>query len=149
MTPLETVRAYYALFQEPSREVMDRVVTDDFALDDNPIDWHLRGKAELWRMIDRPRREPAAANGPDSFVVQEYVGDAQRGAARWHWRVTGRSASLFGLTPSDVVADVDGVAFVEFRDGRLAKLTEYWDAAAVLRQLGAEIPRPRFPSPTT
>ena len=55
MTPLETVRAYYALFQQPSHAQVDQLVTDDFALDDNPIDWHLRGRAALWRAVDRPR----------------------------------------------------------------------------------------------
>jgi len=147
MTPLETVRSYYALFQQPSREQLDQCVADDFALDDNPIDWHIRGKAALWRTVDRPRREPADPAEQDSFQVRDYVGDAQRGAAFWHWRVTGRSAALFGLPATDRVAEIDGLAAVEFRDGRLTKLTEYWDAASVMRQLGVELPQPRVPTP--
>lgn len=149
MTPLETVRAYYALFREPSREQVDRLVTDDFALDDNPIDWHLRGRAALWRAVDRPTREPAEAAEQDSFEVRDYVGDAQRGAAFWHWRVTGRSAALFGLPATDRVAAIDGIAAVEFRHGQLSRLTEYWDAASVLRQLGADVPQPRLRTPAT
>lgn len=146
MTPLETVRAYYSLFERPSRDVLDEVVAEDFKLDDNPIDWHIRGKADLWRTVDRPR--PAApGNEPPAFVVLDYVGDATRGAARWHWRVRGGGAALFGATPGDAVAEVDGVAYVEFRDGQLASLTEYWDAASVMRQLGMNVYQPRFPSP--
>jgi steroid delta-isomerase-like uncharacterized protein len=137
MTPLETVRAYYALFEVPSREVLDQVVADDFVLDDSPIATHVRGKEKLWRVLDRPA--PAEPGG-DSFVVEEYFGDEHRGAARWRWHASGRIAALFGLPVSETPADSDGVALVEFRDGKLTKLTEYWDSAAVLRQLGADIP---------
>ncbi len=147
MTPLETIRAYYALFQEPVREQVDRLVTEDFMLDDNPIDWHLRGRAALWRAVDRPRREPAAAEAQDSFQVRDYVGDAERGAAFWHWRVSGGSAALFGLARTDRVAEIDGLAAVEFRNGQLARLTEYWDAASVMRQFGADVHQPRIPTP--
>ena len=149
MTPLETVRAYYALFRQPSREQLDQLVADDFALDDNPIDWHLRGKAELWRRVDRPRRDPADSEEQGSFEIRDYVGDAQRGAAFWHWQVTGRSVPLFGLPATDRVAEIDGIAAVEFRDGRLTRLTEYWDAASVMRQLGADVPYPCIPTPAT
>jgi steroid delta-isomerase-like uncharacterized protein len=144
MTPLEVVRAYYALFEEPSRDQAERLVTGDFILDDNPIDWHIRGRAELWRTLDRPRPEPAAEAG--NFEVRDYIGDDQRGAAFWHWRVTGRSAALFGLPPTDRAAEIDGVAAVEFREGQLARLTEYWDAASVMRQLGADVQQPRLPT---
>ncbi len=147
MTPLELVRAYYALFREPSRDRLEQVVSEDFTLDDNPIDWHLRGRAAVWQAIDRPRRESAAEQS--SFEVQDYVGDAQRGAAFWHWRVTGNTAMLFGLPPTDRVAEVDGLAAVEFHNGRLSRLTEYWDAASVLRQLGVDVPQPRIATTTT
>jgi steroid delta-isomerase-like uncharacterized protein len=148
MTPLEIVRAYYELFRVPSRAQLEQVVSEDFALDDNPIDWHIRGRAALWQTVDRPRRESAAAE-PSSFEVLDYVGDAQRGAAFWHWRVTGSAARMFGLPATDRVAEIDGLAAVEFRDGQLTRLTEYWDAASVMRQLGADVPQPRIASPTT
>jgi hypothetical protein len=80
MSPLEIVRSYYSLFDSPSRELLDGVVADDFALDDNPIDWHIRGKADLWRTVDRPHG-PVPADQPPAFVVQDYAGDEHRGAA--------------------------------------------------------------------
>jgi steroid delta-isomerase-like uncharacterized protein len=147
MTPLETVRAYYGLFEKPSREVLDAVVTDDFVLDDNPIDWHIRGKAELWRTVDRPRPEGGSGAAQGSFVVTGYVGDDARGAAAWHWRVAGSMAPMFGLPRSEGGAEIDGLALVEFRGGRLAKLTEFWDSGSVMRQLGADLPQARFPAP--
>ncbi|OAI39451.1 hypothetical protein AYO38_07615 [bacterium SCGC AG-212-C10] len=146
MTPLEIVRTYYSLFDSPSREKLDSVVTDDFALDDNPIDWHLRGKEDLWRTVDRPHSAPPA-DQPPAFVVVDYVGDAERGAAKWHWRVTGGGAVMLGLPRTDKVAEVDGVAMVTFSDGKLTSLTEYWDAASAMRQLGADIHQPRFGAP--
>jgi steroid delta-isomerase-like uncharacterized protein len=139
MTPLETIQAYYALFEVASREVLDQVVDDDFVLDDSPIATHVRGKEKLWRIIDRPKRGPSE----DSFVVEEYFGDEKRGAARWRWHASGAIAALFGLPVSAEAADSEGVCLVEFRDGKLTKLTEHWDSAAVLRQLGADIPTAR------
>jgi ketosteroid isomerase-like protein len=61
--------------------------------------------------------------------------------------VTGGGAALLGLPRTDKVAELDGVAIVTFRDGKLTSLTEYWDAASAMRQLGADIHQPRFPSP--
>jgi steroid delta-isomerase-like uncharacterized protein len=147
--PLEIVRAYDALFETPSREQLDRLVTDDFVLDDNPIDWHIRGKADLWRLLDRPGPANPQPPAEPSFVVEDYVGDETKGAARWRWHVAGRSAGMLGLPRTDRSADATGVAMVEFQDGKLSKLTEYWDAASVMRQLGAEIPSPRAPAPAT
>jgi ketosteroid isomerase-like protein len=56
---------------------------------------------------------------------------------------------MFGLPPTAGTAEADGVALVEFRDGKLARLNEYWDAATVMRQLGADIPQARMPTPAT
>ena len=150
MNQLETVRAYYALFERPSRQALEELITDDFSLDDNPINWHVRGKAALWALLDRSR--PAQASPPNaepSFVVEEYIGDERRGAARWRWRVSGHSAPMFGLPRTERSAETIGVAIVEFSEGRLRSLTEYWDAASVMRQLGADIPAPSFPATAT
>ena len=145
--PLETVRAYYRLFEQASREALDRLVDDDFALDDNPIDWHLRGKEDLWRTVNRDRPAGAGEENSGSFVVEEYFGDEAAGAARWVWKATGATAAIFGLPPSGSLAEVHGVALVTFHDGKLKSLTEYWDAAGLLRQLGADVPQGRMPQP--
>lgn len=144
MTPLETVRAYYDLFGQRSREALDQVVTPDFVADDDPINLHVRGVADLWRAIDRTPPGPTPTGEQGSFVVEEYIGDGARGAARWHWRAPGSTAALFGLPVSGNMAEIDGLALVEFKDGKLSRLTEFWDSAGAMRQFGAEIPSPRW-----
>lgn len=138
MQPADLVRGYYSLFERASREVLDEVVHDDFELTDAPFAWTLRGKEAVWKTVDgAPQLEPGA------FVCDRYFGDENAGAMHWSWDVRPEAAAIYRL-PIGAGARVEGVALVTFRDGKLATLTEYWDSADLLRQLGVELPRARM-----
>ena len=139
MTPGEKVQAYYGLFTAPSRETLDAIVHDDFALDDDPFDWHIRGKEALWKTVDR---EPLLKLG--EFVCDAYHGDEESGATHWVWDVGPQFSGIYGLPAGDQRAHLEGVAVVTFREGKLASLKEHWDSASLLRQFGVALPDPNM-----
>jgi steroid delta-isomerase-like uncharacterized protein len=61
--------------------------------------------------------------------------DGKRGAIEWVWR--GRQTKdLPGLPATNRPFEVRGSAVVEFRDGKIARNSDYWDSTTYLKQVG-------------
>lgn len=57
------------------------------------------------------------------------------GSIEWVWR--GRQIKDFpGLPATNKLFEVRGAAVVEFRDGKIARNSDYWDLATYLKQVG-------------
>lgn len=57
------------------------------------------------------------------------------GSIEWVWR--GRQTKNFpGLPATNKPFEVRGAAVVEFRDGKIARNSDYWDLATYLKQVG-------------
>jgi len=57
------------------------------------------------------------------------------GSIEWVWR--GRKIKDFpGLPVTNTPFEVRGAAVVEFRDGKIARNSDYWDLATYLKQVG-------------
>jgi steroid delta-isomerase-like uncharacterized protein len=74
---------------------------------------------------------------PDLHVtVEEQVADEDRVLTRWTTRGTHRG-ELWGIPPTGRSFAIGGVTLDRFEQGRIAESRESWDAASLLRQLGA------------
>jgi len=61
--------------------------------------------------------------------------DGRSGSIEWVWR--GRQIRDFpGLPATNKPFEVRGAAVVEFRDGKIARNSDYWDLATYLKQVG-------------
>jgi steroid delta-isomerase-like uncharacterized protein len=57
--------------------------------------------------------------------------------AAFVWRVTGtHRGQLLDKPASNKMIDFTGVSLMEFSDGKIARTTDYWDLATLLRQIG-------------
>jgi steroid delta-isomerase-like uncharacterized protein len=82
---------------------------------------------------------------PDiSIDVVSLFASANRGALEWVWSGT-QTGDIPGLLPATGKAfSVRGVSLFEFRNGRVIRQADYYDAARFLHQLGVEIRLPEI-----
>ena len=149
MTPLQTVQAYYNLLTaKPSREVLDTQLDDQLVAEEGPLGVRLVGKETVWQFATTRDTAREGRESPSRIQCHEYFGTAERGVVRWTWTFRGDVITpLFGLDPMERDIVVEGLALVTFRDGKLATLSEFYDGAEMLRQVGAKIPAPQSRKP--
>lgn len=82
----------------------------------------------------------SALGGPDAgehvFNVTAYSGDANGGAVEWTWQAK-HATDFLGVPAKGKETNTRGVSILTFKNGKIASQHDYWDANAVLRQLGA------------
>ena len=74
--------------------------------------------------------------GEHRFVAKSYTGNADGGAVQWTWHAK-HGSDLMGVPAKGKETHVDGVSVLSFEDGRIVAQRDFWDAATLLRQLGA------------
>jgi steroid delta-isomerase-like uncharacterized protein len=77
-----------------------------------------------------------AGAGEYAFNVTSYTGNSEEGAAEWTWHAK-HSADFLGAEAAGKETTVNGVSILTFRGGKISSQRDYWDSAALLRQLGA------------
>ena len=126
---------------EPDR--LDVVFTDDAAYEDVAGGQVLRGKPEIKQLL-----RSASTWAPDFRVTMTFLmitGDT--GTTEWVIEGTQTGAVRAGpygeLPATGRSFRLRGASTLAFRGGRIAKITDYYDMATFLRQLGVnfEIPR--------
>ena len=153
MTPEQKIKAYFFMNSRDAadRALFDRIIHPDIVQIDAPAGIELRGKEAIWQGMNIP---PEQKQGPDTFAFAsdfiDYVGEGKRGVARWWFQPTGKFGFLWGRgdciwTRQEAPKIVIAVA-VEFRDGMISHLDEYWNPTPLLQQLGFEVPSPGLPS---
>jgi len=142
MTQLQTVQAYYNLFTaKPSREVLDSQLDDQLVTEDGPLGFRLVGKEAVWQFATTRDTAREGKKSTSWVKCHEYLGTSERGVVRWTWTFRGDGVTpRFGLDPIEKEIEIEGLALVTFRNGKLATLDEFYDGAEMLRQLGAKIP---------
>jgi carboxymethylenebutenolidase len=141
MTPRELERLWEdhlaGEFTTKDVEATLATMTDDASVDHIPIHSGGRGKDAL-RVFYRDVFIPS---WPDDFcqtTTNRIVGESQI-VDELHLRFTHERPMewfLPGVAPTHAVVEIDLVAVVQFRDGKLACERIYWDHATVLRQVG-------------
>jgi steroid delta-isomerase-like uncharacterized protein len=74
--------------------------------------------------------------GEHSFVAKSYTGGADGGAVEWTWHAK-HGSDLMGVPAKGKETQVDGVSVLHFKGGKIVGQRDFWDAATMLRQLGA------------
>ncbi len=92
-----------------------------------------RGKSKL-REFFGTLADPAA--GKHSFTVESYTGGPEAGAVEWTWH-SEHAGPFLGVPAAGKETTTHGVSILTFEGGKIATQHDYWDAAAVLKQLGA------------
>ena len=149
MSPEEKIKAYFIMngTEAANRELFDEIVHPDFVQLDAPAGIRIEGKETAWQMMDIPAEHKT---GPDTFAYGSeffgYIGDEHKGFARWSFRPTGKFALLWGLD-SVVFEEADAPEIeiaikVDFKDGKIIRLEEFWNPVPLLQQFGLKIPSP-------
>lgn len=68
------------------------------------------------------------------FTALSYAGDAQGGAIEYASKMR-TPGDFMGVETGGRELTIRGTAVVTFRDGKITRFADYWDAASVLRQL--------------
>jgi steroid delta-isomerase-like uncharacterized protein len=76
------------------------------------------------------------AGFPDmTMTVEDTVANGDKVAVRWRMRGT-HTADLFGIPPTGVAADVAGISWLRFSEGRVVEDWVSEDSLGLMRQLG-------------
>ncbi len=126
---------------EPDR--LDAIFTDDAAYEDVAGEQVLRGKPEIKQLL-----RSAFAWAPDFRVTMTSLTIAgDTGTTEWVIEGTQAGAVQAGpygeLPATGRTFRLRGASILVFRGGRIAKVTDYYDMATFLRQLGVSIAAPK------
>lgn len=119
-------------FQLGLDHVME-MYAEDVEFEDPIFEVQAHGKDELRQFF---RGFFDADAGVQTFRVRAYRGDARAGAVEWIWRGE-HTGELLGVPAEGKKTETQGVSVFTFRDGKVTSQRDYWNAAVVLRQLGA------------
>ena len=125
-------REWAANFANPDK-LMDMYAADA-QFEDVILAHKENGKAEIKKFF-------AAAGNPvyaeNTFAAVGYSGNADGGAVEWIWQAKHAAGKILGVPAKGKETDTRGVSVLTFKNGKITTQRDYWDAAAVLRQLGA------------
>lgn len=114
-------------------KMMD-MYADDAQFEDVILAHQEKGKAEIKKFF-------AAAGNPayaeNTFTAVGYSGSAEAGVVEWIWEAKHAAGRILGVPSKGKQTSSRGASVLTFRNGKIATQHDYWDAAAVLRQLGA------------
>ena len=110
--------------------------SDDVVEDNQPIGV-FRGRQEVRAFV-----EGTFAGLPDLEVVaDEILADERTAAVRWRMGGTFSGAPLNGIEPTGGRVDLRGVDWLDVQDGRIVRITAYWDGLSFSRAVGMMPPR--------
>jgi ketosteroid isomerase-like protein len=127
-SPEDIVRAYFAAWDTGDPDCLDGVVCDDYEGHVHALDGTEDRDRE--RLVDQLRAH-AETFTESRFEIQDLVSNGDRVAVRM--RFTG----VHGDDGRDV--EMDGLAFMRVKRGRLVEEWASWDYLGLARQLGFEL----------
>ena len=152
MTPEEKISTYFYMQSRDAadREIFDQIVDDNIIANDAPVGITVEGKENVWAGMDRPAE---TKQGPGTFAYNtqflDYVGDENLGFARWCFKPTGMFGMLWGVNDcvlsEEEAPTVEMAVRVEFSNGKISRIDEYWDPSPMMRAFGIEMPEPGIP----
>jgi steroid delta-isomerase-like uncharacterized protein len=120
-----------------SAEEVCRLYADDFLFEDLMLDQSITDRGDLHRVFaPYANKDPENGIGIHNFRIRGYVGDERCGLIRWEWGPD-HAAVFLGLDVKDKPFWTQGHTFhVYDGQGKIVRESSWWDAAAVLRQVG-------------
>src|SRR5215470_6015689 len=114
-------------------KLMD-MYADDAQFEDVIIAHKESGKAEIKQFFVAAGNPAYAEN---TFTAVGYSGNADEGVVEWTWQAKHAAGKILGVPAKGKETTTRGVSVLTFKNGKIVTQRDYWDAAAVLRQLEA------------
>jgi len=125
-------REWAANFANPDK-LMDMYAADA-QFEDVILAHKENGKADIKKFFVAAGNPAYAEN---TFAAVGYTGNATGGAVEWTWQAKQAAGKILGVPAKGKETNTRGVSVLTFMNGKITTQRDYWDAAAVLRQLGA------------
>lgn len=134
---MELIRELYEVWNTKAVERVEEHFTEDAVYEDVAGGLVSRGWEEIKAMIAEVQRW-----SPDFHVEMTSVFVAGDRAVT-EWRMTGtHQGDLEGLPATGKGFSLRGVSLLQFEEGKVKRVTDYYDMSTFLRQLGATIQSP-------
>ncbi len=115
-------------------EKLIEMYADDATFEDVIIAHREKGKEAIRQFLVAAGNPVYAEN---TFAAVAYLGDANSGVVEWIWEARHIAGRILGVPSKGKQTSTRGASVLTFKNGKIATQRDYWDAAAVLRQLGA------------
>jgi steroid delta-isomerase-like uncharacterized protein len=107
---------------------------DDAKFEDVVIAHKEEGKAEIKKFFVAAGNPAYAQN---TIVAIGYSGNADGGVVEWTWEAKHAGGRILNVPAKGKQTNTRGASALTFKNGKITSQRDYWDAAAILRQLGA------------
>lgn len=124
-------RIHDELFSAMKLELIDELVTDDFAMS-SP---HFATIAGKWALADTIRGLHAVCAGIH-YDIEDLAAEGDKVMVRYVARGK-HTAEFLGVPATDRPIAAGGMSILTFRNGRACRLDNQWDALGLLEQLGS------------
>lgn len=124
-------RSFFDAMGSHDPERMLELWDDDGVEEVLPAGSVFRGKQEIGAFL----RALLGSSSDLEVTVDRVVADDSRAVVEWRFRGT-FDGSFQGLEPTGKALDLRGVDILEIEDGRVKRLTAYYDASTFARQVG-------------
>jgi steroid delta-isomerase-like uncharacterized protein len=128
------VKEFSSNFSSARLDKLMDMYADDIQFEEVIFAHKANGKAALRDFYDAFFNSPDA--GEHVFTVTGYTGNTDGGASEWTWQAK-HAGNCLGVPAQGKETSTKGVSVMTFKNGKVASQRDYWDANAVLRQLGA------------
>jgi steroid delta-isomerase-like uncharacterized protein len=124
-------------FRESPESVCALYDDSGFVFEDVMLDQHnIDSKADLHRVFaPYANKDPETGIGVHNFKIRSYIGDENCGLIRWEWSPE-HAAVFLGLDVAGKPFGTQGHTFHVYEGGLIKRESSWWDAAAVVRQVG-------------
>jgi len=126
-------------FRSSAEEVCALYEDEGFVFEDVMLDQHnIDTKPDLLRnFAPYANTDPENGIGIHNFKIRSYVGDARSGLIRWEWSPE-HAGSFLGLDVAGKPFQTQGHTFHQYNEaGHIVRESSWWDAAQVIRSVGA------------
>lgn len=129
---LEFAKRFLENFTPEKKEKAVAMFTEDGVFDDYTFGFRMEGEEQLTApfqdFFDTRKWE-------HDFTALSYKGDEVGGAIEYTWVM--KTDEFMGVPTNGQPLNIRGTYVITLRDGKISSLIDYWDAANLLRQLGA------------
>jgi len=115
-------------------EKLMEMYADDARFEDVIIAHREEGKQAIKKFFTAAGNPAFAQN---TIEAVDYSGNTDGGVVEWTWEAKHAAGRILGIPAKGKQTNTRGASVLTFVNGKIATQRDYWDAAAVLRQLGA------------
>jgi steroid delta-isomerase-like uncharacterized protein len=132
---LKWAQYWIGLFAGGTNELMT-LYADKFQFEDVNFDLRIENDLQALRAFFSGFQVADPDKSYNRFDVFDYVGDDKLGSFQWTWEAK-HAGDFLGIDAAGKTTKTRGLTVMAWQDGKIVLERSIWDAAPVLRQLGA------------